>query len=201
MPVAGHVPLRRLKEETADLHLRAETHVHILDGGATVEDYRAYLGAMLGFHAPIERALAGDPALAAAGFDAPARHKRAWLAADLRALGDDPARWPACAALPDVGVPTRAVGAAYVLEGSMLGGRYILAKLPPALAALRGRATAFLDGYGAETGARWRGFGAVVERLVRTPGDTDLAVAGARDTFARLIDWLALGAAPLREAS
>jgi heme oxygenase len=83
-----------------------------------------------------------------------------------------------------------------VLEGSTLGGRYILAKLPPALAPLRGRATAFLEGYGAETGARWRAFGEIALRAIGSAADVDAAedeaVAGACETFARLIDWLAL---------
>ncbi len=85
-------------------------------------------------------------------------------------------------------LPT-ALGVAYVLEGSTLGGRFVLAKLPPALAALRGRATAFLDGYGDQTGARWQAFGQLVE--AHGAADPDACVAGARDCFAALVTWLA----------
>jgi heme oxygenase len=83
------------------------------------------------------------------------------------------------------------LGVAYVIEGSTLGGKFILARLPPALAPLRGTATGFLEGYGAATGERWRSFGGVVERAITTPEEVADAVAGARDAFGRMIDWLA----------
>jgi heme oxygenase len=187
----GRSTLRRLKRETAVLHARAEQHVRILDEDATPADYHRYLVALHGYHAPVEDRLAAHPGLAAAGFDAPSRRKRALLERDLASLGDPRASWPACPRLPELGALARAVGAAYVLEGSTLGGRYILAKLPPPLAALRGRATAFLEGYGAETGARWRAFGDVVVRAIASRADEDDAVAGACEAFTCLIDWLA----------
>jgi heme oxygenase len=82
-----------------------------------------------------------------------------------------------------------------VIEGSTLGGRFILSRLPPAIAAVRGTATAFLEGYGAATGAKWRGFTQLAEHAIAGPGappgaEAD-AIAGARDTFTHLIDWLA----------
>jgi heme oxygenase (biliverdin-IX-beta and delta-forming) len=88
-----------------------------------------------------------------------------------------------------------------VIEGSTLGGKFILARLPPQLAALRGTATAFLEGYGSDTGARWRSFGALVEREIATAAAEAEAIAGARDAFARLIDWLARFEQPLAEAA
>ena len=185
--------LRRLKDETADLHLAAEGHVHILDPAATARDYRDYLGAMLGFHRPMEARLAVlDPL----GFASPSRRKAHLLESDLRALGDE-AGWPDCARLPALPGIAEAIGAAYVLEGSTLGGRFILSRLPPRLARLSGVATAFLDGYGAATGARWRDFAGVVERGLVDDAAVDAAVAGARATFTALSAWRA---APAREA-
>jgi len=189
--MAARSTLRRLKQETAELHARAEQHVRILDDDATVADYRRYLVAMHGYHAPIEQRLAAHAALAAVGYDAAPRQKRTLIERDLARLGDPRTAWPDCHRLPELGPLPRAIGAAYVLEGSTLGGRYILAKLPPALAPLRGQATAFLEGYGAETGARWRAFGDVVLRAIGSADDEDEAIAAACETFARLIDWLA----------
>jgi heme oxygenase len=187
----GRPLLLRLRAETEDLHRRAETHVRILDADASEADYRTYLRAMRGFHAPVERALRvldGD------GFASASRGKTAWLDADLAALADaDPPL--VCAALPALGDRAAAVGGAYVLEGSTLGGRYILSRLPAALAPLRGRATAFLHGYGDDTGAQWRRFGEVVERVLVDDAAAARAIEGARDTFARLIDWLIATAA------
>lgn len=179
--------------------------MRILDADATLTDYRCYLAAMLGFHAPLEAAFAGHDGLRAVGFAAAARRKSPLLEDDLRALGDDPGVLPHCTALPAATSLPRALGVAYVLEGSTLGGRYILAKLPPSLAHLRGRATAFLAGYGPETGDRWRGFAAIVARALVRPDDVREAVVGAREAFERLIGWLAPRTRPaavmLQEAS
>jgi heme oxygenase len=191
--------LRRFKDETADLHLEAERYVRILDRDATLDDYRRYLAAMYGFHAPLERQFAASDALIRAGFAPQVRQKAHLILADLNALGA--AQPVTCACLPAVDSLPRAVGAAYVIEGSTLGGRFILAKLPPSIATVRGEATRFLEGYGSETGARWRAFAQVAAVVV----DEDSAVAAARETFAKLIDWLARhevrGSLPLAEAS
>lgn len=183
--------LRELKEGTADLHEEAERYVRILDDDATVADYVRYLRAMYGFHAPLETLLAHDADLGATTFDAGTRcQKAAWMLGDLHALGVTDAP-DVCTDLPRAGNLARALGVAYVLEGSTLGGRFILAKLPPALAALRGTATRYLDGYGAETGHCWRAFGDLVTRAVATPLDEAAAVHAARETFAFLTAWLA----------
>lgn len=182
--------LRRLKDETADLHLRAEQHVRILDADATRADYGRYLRAMWGFHAPVEEMFGVAESLARVGFEASMRRRAPLLAQDLAALGDA-GPWPRCENRPAGATLPHLLGIAYVLEGSTLGGRFILAKLPPALAPLRDHATAFLTGYGAETGVRWRAFAAIAERELARDAACDAAVCGARDTFRTLIDWLA----------
>lgn len=190
MFAAGRRVLRLLKDETAALHLEAERYVRILDAGASLDDYRRYLCTMAGYHGPLEQVFADHADLAAAGFAAGDRRKSHLLARDLRALGVT--SWPICPQLPAaIGLP-RTLGIAYVIEGSTLGGRFILSRLLPPIAAMRGAATAFLEGYGAATGERWRAFGMVVERGVITAADEREAADGARDAFARLIDWLAL---------
>lgn len=165
--------------------------MRILDDDATIEDYARYLTAMLGFHAPVEELLAVDPALEAAGFAALTRRKSHLLARDLRCVAPSANATPRCSALPVSTSTSHRLGIAYVIEGSTLGGKFILAHLPSGLASLRGIATAFLAGYGVDTGARWRSFGAVVERIIVTADAEAEAVAGARETFARLIAWLA----------
>jgi heme oxygenase len=197
----GRSVLRALKDHTRDLHRDAERHVRILDADATVDDYARYLVAMHGFHAPAEDIFARDPALAALGFTASERRKTPLLIADLAAitaLRPDTLCASAtrqCARLPTSTSWGERLGMAYVVEGSTLGGKFILAHLPPALAALRGTATAFLDGYGAATAARWRGFVAIVDHAVRDAASEDAIVRGARATFASLIAWLARRAA------
>lgn len=181
----GKKPLRRLKESTAALHQEAERHVHLLDPGATVNDYIGYLRAFHAFHAAAEPHLR---ALNASGFESSGRARAALACEDLAALGAEPG--PACAWSPARADVPSLLGVAYVLEGSTLGGRFILAKVPPSIAALRGHATRFLEGHAAETGARWRAFGAIVERELHTDPLIEAACMAACETFRALIGWL-----------
>jgi heme oxygenase len=96
------------------------------------------------------------------------------------------ARFAADEALPEFPQPAsraEALGMLYVLEGSTLGGRFILRALTE-----RGIADsdlAFLDPYGDRTGARWRSFLAVLGREV---GDDEPLVAKACHGAVRAFD-------------
>jgi heme oxygenase len=167
----------RLEADTRQLRRFAERHVRILDGDATTADYRDYLRAMYGFHAPLEEIFAADSVLD--GRAARSRRKAPLLLQDLRALGDHtPPAW--CTSLPDASTLAQRLGIAYVLEGS-LGGRYILERLSPALRELP---CAFLAASGQ------RRFGGLVERLLVTREAADEAISAACETFVRMIEWL-----------
>ncbi len=175
---------KRLKEATADLHREAERHVRILDDDASEATYIRFLDRMFGFHAAVEDRFAQHPGLVDAGFDPARRRKQGWLAEDLHSLGA-PVDRPRCTSLPPLAGVADALGAAYVVEGSTLGGPFILTKLR-----FEPRAVRFLTGYGAETGSMWRAFGALIETQLAQPEALDAAVRGARATFASLIEWL-----------
>ena len=87
-----------------------------------------------------------------------------------------------------------ALGLLYVLEGSSLGGRMVLRAL--ADRGVEEPALAFLDPYGAATGALWRGFLTVLERDAGTqPGDSEAAADGALRGFAHAESLLCGGPA------
>ncbi|HEY0253446.1 MAG TPA: biliverdin-producing heme oxygenase [Kofleriaceae bacterium] len=159
---------KSLRDATAELHREAERHVRILDPDATEATYTRYLEKMFGFHAACEHA-----------FSIPFadRIKSRLIADDLVELGGvaEP-----LAVIPQMRSRSYELGCAYVLEGSTLGGAFILAKMPSQ------RATRFLRGYGERTGEMWRSFCAELE----TAEDPQETVAGARDTFTALIAWL-----------
>ena len=177
------VALKRLKSGTLDLHREAERHVRILDPDATASTYECYLTRMYGFHAALEAAFAAHHGLAVAGFDAAGRRKQHLLAADLATFGVGVASLPRSPEPPLLTLD-HALGAAYVIEGSTLGGAFILSRLQPEICA---GATAFLGGYRKETGPMWRRFGAIVEAAAH---DLDQLVVAARATFTSLIEWL-----------
>lgn len=182
--------LGRLKVETLDLHHEAERHVRILDGDATDATYARFLGRMFGFHRPMEDTFALHEALARAGFAAASRRKQDLLRADLAWFGIDATAGPMCRELPDMHSLARAVGAAYVLEGSTLGGAFILARMRPRLGHLIGSASAFLEGYRADTGPMWRRFAALVGAVIVDAETSDAAVEAARATFRALTAFL-----------
>ncbi len=148
--------------------------------------YRTLLAGFAGFYGPLEPLIA-RAGLARWGYDAAARRKSGWLAADLAALSC-PAEPPICADLPSAATPSRAFGCAYVLEGATLGGRHISRLLEAS--AVPPDARRFFASYGRDTGARWREFCAALEAFAATAGETGEILAAAAETFTSLSAWL-----------
>jgi heme oxygenase (biliverdin-IX-beta and delta-forming) len=78
-------------------------------------------------------------------------------------------------------------GACYVIEGSQLGGAVLLRRYAGAFAP---HPLDYLSGDCNAPGPRWHAFVAAMRRAVHTPRDVDLACAGARAAFDRLIALL-----------
>lgn len=139
--------LVRLEHETRSEHEAIEEVAVATGFLASEAAYARYLRAMHGFFAAIE------PELERAMPELAGRGKLGWLAADLAALGEDPSALAVCPGVRPFVDRAAAFGAGYVVEGSMLGGRYILDRLRRANVAPHART--FFAGYGPETGARW----------------------------------------------
>lgn len=163
-----------LKRETRALHERAEATFARFDL-AGAQGYGDFLRAQAAALLPLEAALE-DRGAARLLPDWPSRRRALELSADLAALGR--------AAPPFLAAPTFAndgetLGALYVLEGSKLGARYLLARLPDAAA--RG-ATAFLAS--AERPDRQGQWPAFLARLDAASDDPVDLLAGATCAFA-----------------
>jgi len=186
--------ITRLYAATSDLQRTIESETELSADRVTWLDYRLYLFRMYGLHSPIERALGTTRGLTAVVEDAPLRnHKGALLAHDLIALGVDRRD---LAELPRMPVPAlhdlpEALGWMYVLETWTLGGARLRAHLRKHLPLEIGSASAYLECYGDEAGARWRELGNAVERYAeRSGGGTiDQIVAGASECLHRLQRW------------
>ncbi len=112
--------------------------------------YQRFLRATLAVVATLEPAIAGLlPDVAP--MESPSRAAR--VRADLRALGDGAV--VASLAMPDLGNRAAALAAAYVLEGSMLGGQHVAQALARDLA-LGDESMTYLRPPGAAIGLRWR---------------------------------------------
>jgi heme oxygenase len=164
-----------------------EERLEIAQPAADDAAYTRYLAALIGWLEPLEFPLwsgswphAMTPALRTG--------KTAWVAADLEARGmtePEIAALPRQTKLPELGTLAHRFGVAYVVEGAQLGGQTLLRSLGPRLA----KPTRWLEGYGAETGARWRTFLGALEASLASRDAAELAAENARATFAWIDDW------------
>jgi len=153
----------KLRAATADDHRRTEDSF-----AAALADFPDSYGAFLLAHA---RAFPAVGRALAFGLDWPAWRAR-WhdLESDLAALDLDP---PPALTLPAAASRAEALGMAYVLEGSRLGGTLLLNRVPADLPA------AYLGG--ANDRRPWLLLLALLETI--DPADEAAAIAGARAAF------------------
>jgi heme oxygenase len=172
----------RLRQETRTLHEQTEQLFYtesLRNGALSAAEYGHLLRTHLVFHQALESAIDRHPAFFEE-YEPKTRQKIPWLTADLANLSLPlPQPMPALFAGWS---PVALLGAAYVGEGSMLGGTVIwkLLQKNQAVQPLLAKAR-FYEGYGSETGHRWRDFGAfLVRKGVDNP---DEVVAATKQTF------------------
>lgn len=172
--------LDHLRSATRDLHDGLEARLDVFSRVAVPLARREMVSRFLAFYRPAEAALArmlGDEP----DLDFDARRKVPALERDLATLNgaqtlDAPLATPANR--------SEALGFLYVLEGSTLGGRVIDKQLR--VRGLSSEGLSFFQGYGDETGARWKAFCRVLERA----DDADAAARGARSAFGQMEAWM-----------
>jgi heme oxygenase (biliverdin-IX-beta and delta-forming) len=189
----------RLKRETASAHARIERELDLPRRIGSAVSYRRLLERFHGFHAEWEararRFLAAEPIFAG-------RWKTALLEADLRTLGMDEsaiAGLARCSPLMRLSHPADAWGAAYVVEGSTLGGAVIAKAVRRHLGFTADRGCAYFAGYGRHSAARWRIFTEKLD-LLASPEIDERVIASALATFERMRTWLAVEAAQAKAA-
>jgi heme oxygenase len=167
--VSAHAALRAA---TAADHERVDRLFSRFDLGSDA-DYRLFLTAQAAAHLPLERALE----VAGAGeliLDWADRRRSELLLADLEELGIEP---PPSVPPPPVDGEPAILGAAYVLEGSRLGGAFLKRGLAP-------RAPRRFLAAPQEAGA-WRKLLAKLEESLYEPTRVEEACETARQVFMR----------------
>lgn len=107
-----------------------------------------------------------------------------WLQADLLELGILANTIEPLPTQPPVYQTTAAlIGGLYVVEGSMLGGQFICRQLYNNSEIGTISAFHFYNGYGKETGRRWKSFQQLAKEEVNTPERIQKCIAAAKDTF------------------
>ena len=181
----------RLKAATADQHAAAENHVFqrgLVRGKVSRTALAEHQSGLLGLVRLIQAQLLAQGPDWLRFADAMGGHGER-LALDLESLGAGSHRSPSPAVTRFADAlggaswsPEAALGAFYVVEGSMNGNRFIrraLAEERPDLAA----SLRYFDPYGKDQRARWREFRSAIDRIGRTLRVPDEAVRAARQTF------------------
>lgn len=120
----------------------------------TGDAYARYLQAAAVMHRAVETTV--FPAVSAVISDTADRRKLPLLERDLRETGAQPVdAEPFFDAGYETGAPFN-LGIAYVIEGSSLGGRFLLKSVRKTLGETA--ATAYFDAYGERTGSMWKAF-------------------------------------------
>jgi heme oxygenase len=131
-------------------------------------DYQAVLARLLGFVAPLERALDVVPLLPSF-VDMRGRAKAPLLAADLEALDVSRAAQlalPRCESIPPLENPRTAIGWMYAVERSTLAHEEVLQRLAGKLPRLDS-ASAYMRCY-SDADAKWQNFGRAVQGVTTT---------------------------------
>lgn len=171
--------LERLRHETRPLHEQTEQlfYTEALQNGTLSEvEYRHLLRTHLLFHQALETAIARNPDFFRE-YEPETRRKTLWLQHDLNQL-NEPLPQPDSDLFANWTPPAQ-LGAAYVGEGSMLGGTVIwrLLQKNPAIQPLLAQAR-FYQGYGPSTGSQWKRFGAFALQQGEPHADEVIAAAG-----------------------
>ena len=168
--------LTALRASTRERHAALEIRLAIAHPDAGRAEYAAHIAALYGWLSAI------DPS------QCDCEEKLQWLREDIavaQAGGFLPG--PIAMAQPvDLGSDARRWGWAYVIEGSMLGGRFLLDRLGERLSPWPAR---YLVGYGSATGRRWRNFLDALERSLGSQARVAQAADGALEAFRSLDEW------------
>lgn len=146
-------------------------------------DYAEFLKHFYAYFYVVEQAIA--PFITAEVLpDYAERRNSAYLRRDIEALGSNLSELPAAVA-PTVNTTVEALGAMYVLEGSIMGGPYIVQLLQKQGIA---KGFSFFSGYGETMGRMWGGFTAVLNTAAVSPEQREAAISKASETFSKFGD-------------
>ena len=118
------------------------------------------------------------------------RRKSAALANDLNALKEHLPVIAEKIALPNIKNTWQAVGALYVIEGSVLGGTYIRDMIKKRLLLPGLQAFSFFEGYGERTELMWQTFRQAIDKLIITKQQEAMIIDTANDTFIKFGKWI-----------
>ena len=179
--------LSLLRKETSTLHRALENtvlSVSLMSNDLTRNTYTRYLAAM----APVMEWYDVHiiPMVMEIIPDAGDRNKLPALVTDLGYLTGNTAISEVAFAPPQIDNSDAAMGAAYVIEGSTLGGQFILKHAAPKLNLDASHGASYFTGYGSATGIKWKSFLATLTSFASN-GNQHAIIGGANNTFESIL--------------
>jgi heme oxygenase (biliverdin-IX-beta and delta-forming) len=186
--------LEEIKALTSENHIRLENSQLLSAFSQQTVDRHSYgqiLRMFYGYFHPLEKKINQVASIENYLPDYTSRRKSRLLLHDLQALGfSDPNQLPLCTDLPEVANEAQAFGCLYVMEGSTLGGKFIAHVLRKCLGIEASSGAAFFNGYGAETGTRWKTFQQSLLTFSEQAGQNEAIIASANQTFNKMERWI-----------
>ncbi len=175
--------LERLRSETTEAHTALEripVSAAILKPEVTANEYANYLKLMYEVVSALESEV--HPKIDNIISDLSDRKKAKDLASDLKHIGSE---HPLDAKNPFENSADEAfnLGIAYVVEGSTLGGRFILKNIQANLGFDENAGATYFSGYGNKTGSMWKSFLNEMTAYASTPEKENAIIAGANHAF------------------
>lgn len=170
---------QEIKAATKEAHQKLEKTVVLrLKDIRSQADYAEVLKCFYAYFNAIESAIA--PYITTAVLpDYPKRRNSSYIKQDIIELGEDVSAL-LNPEVPNINHTVSALGALYVLEGSIMGGPYIVEMLRKYG---MDKGFSFFSGYGEDTGRMWGSFTAVMNKAVKTPEEQTAIIATANETF------------------
>jgi len=173
-----------IKEATKAAHLDLEKKViQKMKAIRSNADYADFLKYFYTYFSQVEKAIA--PFITAELLpDYKERRNSSYIKSDIEALGGNVNDIPSVT-LPSITNELEALGALYVMEGSIMGGPIIVKMLE------KGGITegvSFFSGYGEATGQKWGIFVGVMNQQATTEEEENTAIVAANQTFLRFGD-------------
>lgn len=179
----------QLKELTKNNHQLLEKKlVAQMKNISTKQDYTILLALFYSFFGGLEVAMGKHPDLSFLP-DHAQRRKSEALANDLAELG---AKLPAFATtqdMPQIKNNLQTIGALYVMEGSTLGGQYIVKMIEKQLGSNSSLGYSFFNGYGENTEVMWQGFKNAIDELALPFDEEAIVIKSANETFLQFSKW------------
>jgi len=172
-----------LKTKTANSHKKLEclpVSASIISSDMKLSDYIDYLCLMHDVHKEIESVV--FPLLSDIIDDIELRKKTHLIEDDLFYLNHNKTIANRVFNVKEINIPF-ALGILYVIEGSTLGGRYILKNITTITGLDKGQGVSYFDGYGKKTGNYWKSFLIFLEEYEQSYNCGNTIIEGAIYAF------------------